>query len=516
MEYELDPLPPVYPQSSGLVPWTVNYGAGIAGQIEQMRRWLEDTLVPYVNKNLSEWLDADKAEHERLIAAWNAAVVVLELRMTEVESNAADSLALSEAARVAAEAARDLARQYAEDAVEAQDGAIRSLIDTPTSETRVGLDGLYVAVNTFTALADVVESGRLSEATLEGRFELKADLEYVDSAIEDQDAATSGVSARVSGLELLTTAGRLGGLALDARYERIQPQPHAVFIGSSNAVPGTWVEDFAARMGYVAHNYSIGGGSFTGTGAGRYDNQTATAIADESYDKSLVKYFFICDVGNDMRADNAVDAQALVVFANAQNAYPNARIIVLPAVWGNATMNNNFTVLRSVSQRYTELVNASLDFDRVEIIPNTWSWLTGSTTWMRAGEVHPNVAGYARIADFMSKYMHGAQVEFNQGMKFPSPKAAIRSETSYWVCGRNRDLATLQGIVTIPSAVGADTELGQLDYGLWPLQSVRVPVVRDTDRVPGNAFEIFSNGLIRSFGALPSANYSIDVTYRVF
>lgn len=501
---------------SNVQPFTIRDGATYLMTLESLRDWIRDTLVPH--------LDAEIAE---LVTGWESNVTDVVTQFEQISSaliETANGLAgqseasavAAEAAKIAAEAARDLAQQYASNAVEAQDGAIADLLDNTSTETRQKLNTLYVAVGTYNALADIINSGRLSEEVLNDRFELKVDLSYLTDVIDTLDATDAGLATRADSLETLTTTGRLGENALDTRYKRVEDIPHAVFIGSSNSTPGTWVEDFASRMGYVAHNYSIGGGSFTGTGAGRFDAQINAAIADTSYAKSLVKYVFVCDLSNDIRATSDVKADAEIVFAKIKNAYPVARIIVLPAIWGNTAANNNGNVLWSISRRYQELMNASLDFD-VEIIKYSWTWLADNNVWMKTGEVHPTAAGYARIADFMCMYMRrGGDISYDQGFKFVTAKAGIDPNASYWTAGRSGDLVTVQGNFKVNATQGFDADLGQLDYGLWPMNNVMLSVPKDSDRTTNQAIVIYSNGLIRSFGSLGAANYTFGITYRAF
>ena len=289
----------------------------------------------------------------------------------------------------------------------------------------------------------------------------------------------------------------------------------AVFIGSSNATPGTWVESFLTRMGWTGRNYSIGGGSFSGAGPGTFQAQLANAVADTSYDHAAVDYFFICDLGNDIRATANIHIHAKTYFAAVAAAFPNAQIVVLPAVWGNAPGNNTAGGLQSIGLRVAEIVNAAQGFD-VDIVPDSWLWLADNGDWMKPGEVHPNMAGYARIADFMVKHMRAVGASHGQGFKLVSPRGAVNPNSSYWYAGRDRNMVSIQGVFDLPAAVWIDTELGQLDYGLWPMSTPYVPVVSASTRAVSGSVVIFGNGLIRSLSAIPAGRHSINHTWRAF
>jgi lysophospholipase L1-like esterase len=357
-------------------------------------------------------------------------------------------------------------------------------------------------------LALVNGGGRLSSATLDARFDAKADDGDIPAAISAYDTAT------VQPLADTINTGRLSQTALDTRYVKNPPQPHAVFIGSSNSTPGTWTENFCTAMGYVGHNYSISGGSFTGAGAGNFLAQANTAIADTSYDHSLVKYFFICDMGNDIRATASISANAPAVFSAIRTAYPKARIILLPAVWGNADDNNIGGRVASISMRVQEARNASMPFD-VEMVEWSWLWLADENSWMLPAQVHPNPDGYARIGYFMQKYMNGESTRYDRGWKFIAPLGSVVPTSAYWRASREGNYVTLEDQFVLSGAIGVDQNIGQLEYGLWPINPIKIGVVADTTRAL-NTIEIFPTGLIRSFGALAADLYTLDVTYRAF
>lgn len=312
-------------------------------------------------------------------------------------------------------------------------------------------------------------------------------------------------------------------------------RPLAVFIGSSNTTAGTWTERFLSRMGWEGRNYSIGGGSFSGSGQGTFQAQFANACGgfpttvtfgsgDSALtmwcDRSYVDFFFIGDLSNDIRANANVYEYARAMFEQITAEFPRAKIVVLPAVWGNAPMNNTSTALQSIGLRVSELVNAARGFD-VDIVHGSHLWLADSGNWMEstaggASGVHPNAAGYARIADFMVDHMRGYDTTYNQGFKLVSPRGPINANASYWYAGRDGNVASIQGVFDLSSPVGVDTELGQLDYGLWPMTTPYIPVVSTATRQVSGTVVIFKNGLIRSLSGIPAGTHSIHHSWRAF
>ncbi|KQQ65089.1 hypothetical protein ASF63_14065 [Microbacterium sp. Leaf320] len=275
------------------------------------------------------------------------------------------------------------------------------------------------------------------------------------------------------------------------------------------------MESFLAQLGWTGHNYSIGGGSFTGWGPGTFQNQLANAIADTSYDHADVDYFLVCDLGNDIRATSNIHNHAKTMFEMVAAEYPRARIIVLPAVWGNAPGNNSGGCIQSIAQRVEEITNAAFGFD-VDIVPETWLWLADAGGWMKPNEVHPNAAGYARIADFMVKHVRGLHVSTDQPLRLIAPRGGVNGDSSYWYAGRSGDLTSIHGVFELRNNVGVDTELGQLDYGMWPISTPYIPVVSPASRQVAGTLVVFGNGLIRTLSGLPAGAYNISHTWRSF
>lgn len=273
----------------------------------------------------------------------------------------------------------------------------------------------------------------------------------------------------------------------------------AVFIGSSNAAAGTWPEIFCTRQGLECYNYSVPGGGFTSALPGRFDTQIATAIADSSCDHGAVKFVFIVDAGNDIRATNSVAAGAPGVFAAARAAYPNARVIVIPALWGIAADNAWGGRIASVTQRAQELREAALPFG-VEIVDYSWTWHYDDPGWMKPGEVHYTPAGYMRVVQFVEKYLRGESTDSPIGWKFVAARGATDPDTTYLRARREGNNVFLHGPLRLRWNLGIDSDIAQLAPGLAPLETVAVPVVSN-DRTLGTV-NVFPSGLIRSLGSL--------------
>lgn len=201
---------PNYRPYTNIQPFTVRDGATYLLVLEGLREWLNDQLVPHIDKEISE-----------LVASWEGNTSEL---ITKVEQKITDALALVDtavegveedaaaaiAAKAAAEAARDLAEQYASQAAEVQDGSVTALLVDPDSQLRTAADGLFASAATQTE----VESGRLSETALDAAF--------ADKSVED--------------LVPVINTGRLSTVELNKNYDlpEIYSQHYGVIADGSD------------------------------------------------------------------------------------------------------------------------------------------------------------------------------------------------------------------------------------------------------------------------------------------
>lgn len=300
----------------------------------------------------------------------------------------------------------------------------------------------------------------------------------------------------------------------DARYQKITAQPVAVFIGSSNVSSPSWPEELSTRRGWVCKNYAVGGGAFTGSaGASRYDSQVAAIAADNSYNKANVKYVFIGDAGNDIRATFNVQTAATSVFADLRTMFPTARIICIPALWGIAADNIIPGRIDSIMTRYQELSEAGLSAG-VEMVEYSWTWHYDTTAWMKPAEVHYTAAGVTRIVYFVERYLNGAGTDSPIGTKLLTHTGNVTNPGLFNSRVGNR--AALRGSFTV-GATAIDTQIATLITGCEPIRTLYVPVASNARTVHTLAvFNRQSGGIVRSLSTLPAETYTVNIEYSVF
>lgn len=162
---------PAFRPYSNIQPFTVRDGATYLLQVETLLAWIRNDLVPHIDKEVSE-LAANWAETSaELISTWEQMSAALITRVEQAEASIGNAVSEAEAAKAAAEAARDLAELYASQAEEIQDVAVTGIFNDESSALRVAIAGAFAPLGEFASLSDMVESGRLSEATIDSRFE---------------------------------------------------------------------------------------------------------------------------------------------------------------------------------------------------------------------------------------------------------------------------------------------------------------------------------------------------------
>lgn len=281
------PIAPNYPDYrpyTNIQPFTVRDGATYLLQLEALKDWLRDYVIPTLNteaEGLAEnWMELTTT----LLADFSAKTEALRDEVDAAVAGIGDAVDLAQAAQSAAESARDLAAQFASDAEEIQDIAISTIAGNLSSATRGLLDSLYASVSDLGTLqAEVddlptifaskdtqatVETGRLSVDTVNSRLDERKRVYRPEAygAVGDGDADDS--AAFTAMVDDMKVAGKVGGLielAPGAHYRIVTPilmdTPTNVVIEGNGA---TFVRTtdgllFGNRSAEGAKGYGAGG-----------------------------------------------------------------------------------------------------------------------------------------------------------------------------------------------------------------------------------------------------------------
>lgn len=501
MPYVPDYTPSFRPVPN-VTPFSIRDGDTMLKKVDYINKYLTRVLIPWIDENYQGLADAVEEDIQAMIILVNQAI-----------------------------------QSVINNSITVQDPVVAGLIANAASQTRVAMDLVfYTKVAADAKFRTVAES--YSKTDADSRFRLISESytkTQVDTLIEGRasdaeltaEATTRGnvdtaLSGRITPLEDLVNTGRLTQAFLDARYVRTLPQGHLVAIGSSNATPSTtWVESLASDLGLTVHNFSVGGGSFTGAGAGRFMVQATAAIADASFPKADVRIVLVADVSNDMRAVANVENEATEVFAALRLNYPNARIIVIPAIWNLSALNTPGNVRMSIGRRYYEMTLPAANYG-VELINYSWTWHYDNTGWVESGGsgAHLSAPGYTLVRNMVRKYIQrGGDTDRPLGWKMGVAKPAVPSSFMYLRTSRVGNIGQISDTF-IANDLGIDTEIAQFQDGANPLQSIIFECYQTTNRNATGTLVLFPSGLLRTYGVLDggasSEPWTVNATYAVF
>ena len=138
MGIDLSTLPGYRPYTN-IQPFTVRDGATYLLVLEGLREWLRDTLVPHVDKEISELVSSWQGNTAELTATFQALASNMLAQVNAAVEGVNEDAQAAIAAQLAAEAARDLAEQYSGNAVEFQDAAMTTIFNNAASLFRTAI-----------------------------------------------------------------------------------------------------------------------------------------------------------------------------------------------------------------------------------------------------------------------------------------------------------------------------------------------------------------------------------------
>jgi len=153
-----------YRPYSNIQPFTVRDGVTYLLQIETLLDWTRETLVPHIDGEVSKLAESWEENSIALVDAWTAMRNELVTRVEEAEANLGTAVTDAEAAKIAAEAARDLAAIYASDAAEIQDVALTTIWGDADSSFRTAV--FATLSTTFNDLANGIEQNEANVSAL--------------------------------------------------------------------------------------------------------------------------------------------------------------------------------------------------------------------------------------------------------------------------------------------------------------------------------------------------------------
>ena len=499
----INPFPGgIWPRSisgyTSVTPLTERDGATLIELFTALRTWIENDVVNQIESEIDRLVNAYNDSSEALGAAIDEAK-----HYAEEAQRISDALGLVEA-RVAAHAADVAADRIAV----ASDKTTVGEIKTDVLGIQAMIQDLVNGVTSDSILRTIL--GNLSGISRQ----------YLDSLYLLTDAEFTAHLQRP-----------IAAAKLEEIYYR-RPRKNAVFIGSSNVDwPGSWYIGLSAKEGWTPRNFAKGGTGYTQgdeTGDNTFMQQLQKAAGSTAFANADVGTVWIGDAGNDVRGDKSVSVAATTLYEYATTTFPNARVIVVPILWGHsddgagATPAWNDTRASWVSlNRVANELRVAARRANVEFIDYSWLWHLGVPSYMLAGQVHYTQAGHNEIEYNCRAYLRGESVIPQQPWRKVASGAPsvniVESVGGHRPLSVSRTLETviLDGHMTSTGITPANSDWAVIPKGyrpIWPIDvAARIVNTNETVRVI-----IYPNGYIRVAEARGSFTpLLIHVTYSI-
>ena len=164
-----------------------------------------------------------------------------------------------------------------------------------------------------------------------------------------------------------------------------------------NAVLSLLKQDDSA---WTLVNKSQSGGGFNVSGK-KFIDQANSAISDSSFNNSNVKTIIVAGGRNDVMTHDEAYGYSSSVCSVLQNAYPDARIIVIPMLWDH-------TPITGYERDKAAGIASGANANAISVINGAWTWNLGNADNFPSGDIHPNAKGGTLIARYIYDYLSGS------------------------------------------------------------------------------------------------------------
>ena len=403
--------------------------------------------------------------------------------------------------------------------------------DKPTFRGDYNSDMAKIEAGFDSVRADIAQTETTAGSALSIANDAKT---RAEAAKATADSANSSATNANAGLDAVNTI--LDGL--DARFSAINSaytktesdirfvksadaNKHAIFIGSSNVtIEALWTADLCNEMGWIHHNYAVGGGGFTFGAPYAFSNQVARAIADNNYDHDKVGFVMVVDAGNDIRNMHTTVGYADPLWTQIRSEFPNAEIYCVPVLWGITADNLISERMLNLTKVVDELRDSCLA-NGVHFINNSWTWHYDKSSWMSAGTVHYTANGYALIKNMIKAYLRGDDTIRNMGrVLLPSAGAKIANLAVYG--SRTDNIVTLNGTFKTNGASETYFESGvpliAVPEGLRPREAIFASMLAYNQTIYNVQIQPYGDMLSWTSGQgfRHNETYAVNITYPIW
>lgn len=233
MVIDLNSMPSYRPYTN-VQPFTIRDGATYLLQLEALKDWLRDYVIPAINTEISELVESWEELTTKLMEDWETKmgelIALVNAAVASIEGKVEDA----QEAAAAAQAAAELAEMWASQVQAIQDVAVSTLINDEDSLTRAALDSLIGGSVEIQEILNTINNGRLSEDALNAAFMKRDWLSFPTVQAGREATIPEDVNT------VIVRGYREDGDAGGAKYRRVEPDSDA--FGKFQSADGAWWE----------------------------------------------------------------------------------------------------------------------------------------------------------------------------------------------------------------------------------------------------------------------------------
>lgn len=199
----VNPIPPYIPNWTPVpvvTPFTYRDGVTMLKKVDGIIRYLNRTVIPFINKTNKELAERVEADINNMITVVNAAIAELESttdqKLTDMQHTVDNAISYVNTSIANLTTYVDEQVQLIiQDGIQVQDPVITGILNNPNSNSRQALDLIYAPI----AIQDVVNNGRLSPANLDKKFKMYESVSDYgaigNGAVDDRSAIQAAINA---------------------------------------------------------------------------------------------------------------------------------------------------------------------------------------------------------------------------------------------------------------------------------------------------------------------------------
>ena len=227
---------------------------------------------------------------------------------------------------------------------------------------------------------------------------------YTKAQVDNTFATIVQLNQKANSADVYTTSAADSKFALKTEVPETVTSNIIITMGDSYADglgANKWPNKLINMLpGWTLKNYAVSGAGWNVPGK-LFIDQLNTAIADTTLDKNRVGIVLVAGGRNDVMDAGIAKTRTTAFVTLARASFPNARIMVVPMLWHNTSINGAGRVkaagvLAGAAEAGAEGINWA------------WTWNMGNTNNFPSGDVHPNETGAQVIASYMASAVRGS------------------------------------------------------------------------------------------------------------